>query len=139
MNVGKDTRVFLVRVDENGKWTSTKYRKVGVKELDEILDKYRAELRRICGNGKQGAMTMWAFFRNKIDGGCYSDLINAYDLLGDDSKSLVDREHEFRHLFNQYEELWQIRYHNSVEEYHLGKAEDAKKKLDDYLKENGGL
>lgn len=139
MSTEKDPRVFFVRVDENGKWTPTKYRKVGVEELDDILNSYKAELRRICGCGKRGAMTMWAYFRNRIDGGCYSDLINSYELLGEDSKSLVDREHEFRHMFMQFEELWQIRYYSTVEEYYLKKAEEAKDKLNNYLKENGGL
>ena len=110
--------MYFIRVDVYNKWTPCEYRKVSKEELDNILEDYAGKLKSICSCGERGAMTMWAYFKNKLDKGCYSDIINAYRLLCADNKSLVDREHEFRHLYDQYRELWQIRYYGSVEEYH---------------------
>lgn len=137
--MSEEKNTFLVRVDIYGKWTPTDYRKVTKEELDELIDTYGGKVKELCSSGERGAMTMWAYFKNKIDKGCYSDIINAYRLLNDDSKSLVEREHEFRHLFDQYTELWRIRHYGSVEKYHLAKAEEAKGDLIKYVDKNGGL
>lgn len=124
-NLNSETE-YWIQVDEHKKWTPCKYRKVTKEELDVILDHYGAMILRIVSNGNKGTMAMWACFKNRICGGGYSDLINAYRLLTDDSKSLVEREHELRHLWNQYEELWCIRYHGSVENYYIEQAADAR-------------
>lgn len=123
---------YYVRVDKNNNWTSTKYRKVTDKELDKIIIYFKNKILQICSNGSQGAMTMWAYFKNLTCAGCYNDIINAYSLLSNDYKSLVDREHEFRHLWNQYRELYKIRYYGSVEEYHLAMAKNAKNDFEKY-------
>lgn len=123
---------FYVQVDENKKWSSGKYRKVTREELDEILDTFGKEVLKLCSNGNQGCMAMWACFKNRINGGCYGDMINAYSLLSDDSKSLVDREHELRHALNHYHELWKIRYYGTVEEYYFARAKEAKEKYEKY-------
>lgn len=129
--MGKSKR-YLVQVDANKKWTPCTYREVDEEELDAILDYYGGTILRIVSNGNKGAMAMWACFKSRIAGGCYSDMINAYRLLSDDSKSLVDREHELRHIWNQYEELWRIRYYGTVEAYYLAKAEKAREYFDKY-------
>lgn len=121
----KEDKQYLVPVDQCGNYTPCKYRKVNEAELDSLLDKYGKKVLRMCSNGTQGAMTMWACFKSRIDGGCYHDMINSYCILTDDSKSLVDREHELRHAFAQYEELWRIRYHGTVENYYLERAKKA--------------
>lgn len=128
---------FWIQVDEHKKWTPCKYRKVNEAELDMLLDHYGAMILRIVSNGQEGAMAMWACFKNCISGGCYSEMINAYRLLSGDSKSLVDREHELRHLWNQYEELWRIRYHGSVENYHIKRAADARAHFLKYCQKEG--
>lgn len=120
---------YMVRVDKFNKWTPCEYRSVDADELDKILEEYGKRVMSICSNGQMGAMAMWACFKSRINGGCYSDIINAYRLLTDDSKSLVDREHELRHVWQEYEELWRIRYFGSVEEYHLQKAKEAKEEF----------
>lgn len=127
-----DYKVYAVRVDENFNWTSTKYRKVDLEELDKILKYYGNKVKELCSNGSQGAMTMWAYFKSRIDSGCYSDMINAYELLTDDSKSLVDREHEFRQTYEQYRELWAIRYYCSLENFYRKKALEAEETLKKY-------
>lgn len=76
---------------------------------------------------------MWACFKSRISSGCYGDMINAYSLLTDDYKSLVDREHELRHAWYHYMELWQIRYYGTVEEYFLKQAATAKEHLSKYI------
>ena len=121
---------YLVRVDKFNKWTPTEYREVGAEELDGILEVFGKRVLDICSNGSRGSMAMWACFKSRINGGCYGDMINAYRVLTDDSKSLVDREHELRHSWNEYEELWRIRYFGSVEEYHLQKAKEAKEECE---------
>ena len=123
---------YFIRVDEYNNWTPAKYRKVTCEELDSILDLYGDKVLRLCSNGKQGSMTMWAYFKNRISSGCYSDMINAYQLLSDDNRSLVEREHEFRHAYEEYLELWRIRYFGSVEEYYLKKAEEAAENIKKY-------
>lgn len=128
---------YYVRVDERGKWDPCKYRKVSRDELDRLVDDYGKMVLRMCSNGTQGAMSMWACFKNSIFGGCYSDMINAYRLMSGDSKSLVDREHELRHAWNQYEELYRIRYHGSVEQYHLKRAKEAKERFEKYMPQDG--
>ena len=117
---------YLIRVDIHKNWTPNQFREVTADELDDILKFYGDRILQICSNGTQGAMTMWAVFKSRINHGCYSDIINAYRMMSGDSKSLVDREHELRHAWKEYEELWQIRYHGSVENYHLEKAKQAK-------------
>lgn len=124
---------YYVRVDERGKWEPCKYRKVTCDELDKLVDDYGKTVLRMCSYGTQGVMAMWACFKNCIDGGCYSDMINAYRLMSGDSKSLVDREHELRHAYKQYEELYRIRYYGSVEQYHLKMAEEARERLCKYI------
>ena len=126
---------FEVRVDENNKFTPCKYRKVSCEELDKMLEFFGARVLRICSTGNKGAMAMWACFKSRINGGCYSDMINAYELLSADNESLVSREHELRHAWKQYEELWQIRHFGSVENYHLKKAEEARKEYEEYKEE----
>ena len=125
---------YFVSVDENNKYTSCQYRKVTREELDKLIDVFGKRVLEICSNGKEGAMAMWACFKNQINQGCYSDMINAYRLLADDSKSLVDREHELRHAWCEYKELTQIRYYGSVEEYYLKKAKEAKERFERYAK-----
>lgn len=132
---------FLVRVDQFGNWTEDKYRAVTRDELDEILAKYSRQLMDLVA-GKTGAMAMWACFKNVTSAvsGCggYSDAINAYRMLTDDHKSLEDREHELRHLWNKYNELKKIRYHGSVEAYHHKMAEEAKNRQARILTNQGG-
>lgn len=125
---------YYVPVEVNGDWNSCKYRKVSLEELDELLDLYRNKVLEICRNGEKGVMAMWAFFKNTM-GVAYTDMANAYDLLTDDHKSLVDREHELRHEYNHFKELHHIRYYGSVEEYHLVCADNAKKRLGKYTME----
>jgi len=129
-----DKREFLIQVDEYGNWTDGKYRKVSAEELDKILEQYGARVLSICSNGKEGAMIMWACFKSRINHGCYSDMINAYRLLSDDARSLVDREHELRHLWDKYEELWAIRYHGTLENYYREEAEKAREYAERYQK-----
>lgn len=120
-----DLNKYAVRVDIYNKWTPTQYRYVSRDELDTIIKIYGNEVKEICSRGNQGAMTMWAYFKSIIDSGCYSDMINAYRLLSGDNISLVDREHELRHAFEQYKELWAIRHYGSLSEYYLKKAKEA--------------
>lgn len=124
---------FFVQVDQYKKWSPGKYREVTREELDELLEHFGNRVLRMCSNGSEGAMAMWACFKSNINHGCYSDMINAYRLLTDDSKSLVDREHELRHAWNEYEELWQIRYYGTVEAYYLEQAQKAKEYRERYL------
>lgn len=121
-----EQKQFWVQVDAYRHWTPGTYRAVTKEELDDLIDHYGGTILRLVSNGKQGAMAMWACFKSNISGGCYSDMINAYRLLTDDKKSLVDREHELRHLWKQYEELYRIRYYGSVEAYHRRRAAEAK-------------
>ena len=136
----KDAK-FLVRVDQYGNWTEDKYREVTRDELDEILEKYSRQLMDLV-SGKTGAMAMWACFKNVTSAvsGCggYADAINAYRMLTDDHKSLEDREHELRHFWKKYEELKQIRYHGTVEAYHLERATEAKNRRERILKKQEG-
>lgn len=127
---------YYVRVDEHGNWTPSSYRRVTADELDVLVDKFGKIVLSICSRGAQGAMAMWACFKSRICGGCYDDMINAYRLLTGDSKSLVDREHELRHAYENYQELWCIRYFGSVEEYHLKKAEESREHFNRYIKED---
>ena len=129
-----DKKEFLVPVDEHGNWTDGKYRKVGRDELDKIVKQYGGKVLSICSNGKNGAMAMWACFKSRINGGCYSDMINAYDLLADDSRNLVEREHELRHLWDKYEELWAIRYYDTLENYYLEQAAMAREYFERHSK-----
>lgn len=121
---------YLVPVGASNEWLGNKYRKVSREELDKILEIYSNDILKIISNGEQGVMTMWAYFKNRLCGGCYGDIINAYRILSNDNKSLVDREHELRHAYQRYKELWRIRYFGSVEAYHLAKAKEAKEKLE---------
>lgn len=126
---------YMVRVDKNGMWTPCEYRRVTCNELDMLLDTYGKNVLGLCSNGSNSAMAMWAYFKSKICGGCYGDMINAYRLLTDDSKSLVDREHELRHMWDKYQELWRIRYFGSVENYYLEKAKESKEHFNTYYKD----
>lgn len=121
---------YRVRVDIHKNWTTNQFREVTSEELDAILEHFGNKVLYLCSNGTQGAMTMWAVFKNRINHGCYSDIINAYRLMSGDRKSLVDREHELRQAWKEYEELWQIRYHGSVEQYYLDRAQEAKEFFD---------
>ena len=127
---------YYIRVDEKGLWTPCKYRKVTREELDKILDTYGKKVLAICSNGTIGTMSMWACFKSRICSGCYSEMISMYQLMSNDTKSLVDREHELRHMWYQYEELWQIRVAGSVENYYLNKAEESKKHFENYYEED---
>ena len=127
---------YMVRVDENGIWTPCKYRKVTREELDKLVEDYGKKVLALCSNGNIGAMSMWACFKSRICSGCYSEMINMYRLLSNDNKSLVDREHELRHMWYQYEELWQIRVAGSVADYYLKKAEESKEHFENYYKED---
>lgn len=127
-----EKKQFLVQVDAHKRWTPGTYRVVTKEELDDLLSHYGGTILRLVSNGERGAMAMWACFKSNINGGCYGDMINAYRLLTDDSRSLVDREHELRHLWYQYEELWRIRYYGTVEAYHLKRAAEAKEHYDKY-------
>ena len=127
---------YYVPVDEHNHWSPVKYRKVTADELDKLLDIFGERVLKICSNGSEGAMAMWACFKSRINGGCYSDMINAYRLLTDDSKSLVDREHELRHAWDEYETLWQIRYFETVENYYLKQASEAKERYEKYCPED---
>lgn len=126
---------YYIQVDKYNKWDPGHYHKVTADELDKILDHFGSIVLRKCANGAEGAMAMWACFKSSINGGCYSDMINAYRLLTDDPKSLVDREHELRHAWYQYKELWQIRYYGTVENYYLEQAKKAKEYCERYIKE----
>lgn len=128
---------YLIQVDAYKKWTPGTYRAVSKEELDDLLDYYGGTILRMVSNGQNGAMAMWACFKSRIAGGCYSDMINAYRLLSGDMKSLVDREHELRHLWCQYEELWRIRYYGTVEAYHLDRAKKAKEYFEKYAPKEG--
>ena len=132
-----NTRYF-VRVDHYGVWTPTEYREVTRDELDSLIIKFGNRVLDICSSGQEGAMIMWAFFKSRIRNGSYEDMINAYRLMSTDHKSLVDRETEIRHLWQQYEELWQIRYYGTAEEYYLKRAEEARQFRDSHLKNKGG-
>lgn len=134
MIFNKEQKIYMVQVDEYMHWTPSKYRPVTAEKLDEILDKYGRAILNIVSNGEKGAMAMWACFKDRISGGSYSDMINAYRLLTDDSKNLVEREHELRHLWDKYEELWCIRFFGTVEAYHLEKAQIAKEHFERYCK-----
>lgn len=129
----KDTK-FLVRVDQFDNWTEDRYREVTRDELDEILIKYAGQLMDLI-SGNRGAMAMWACFKNVTGSGCYADAINAYRMLTDDHKSLVEREHELRHFWNKYDELRKIRYYGSVEAAYLKRAEEAKECKERILRE----
>ena len=94
---------YFVRVDQWKHWTSDKYREVTADELDALIEHWGKEILSIVSNGRKGVMAMWACFKSRINGGCYSDMINAYQLLTDDHQSLVDREHELRHKWKEYE------------------------------------
>lgn len=126
---------YYVRVDARNKFTPTKYHKVTCEELDEMIDVFADRVLSICSNGNNGAMTMWACFKSALCRGCYSDLINAYRLLSGDSKSLVDREHELRHAWEEYIELKRIRLYGSLYEYYMKKAEESKRVYDKYIKD----
>ena len=128
--------VYLVPVDKNDKYTPCLYRAVTADELDRLLEKFGNRVLSIVSRGEQGAMAMWACFKSRVNNGVYSDIINAYRLLTDDSKSLVDREHELRHAYNEYHELWCIRYFGSVENYFLEEAKRAREHFEKYVKEN---
>lgn len=123
---------YLVRVDNYNKWTPTQYRRVTRDELDEIIQFYGNAVKDICSGGSQGAMIMWAYFKSSIDKDCYSDMINSYQLLANDNKSLVAREHEFRQIYEQYMELWAIRYFGSLDNYYKKKASEAEETLKKY-------
>lgn len=123
---------FLIRVDEYNRWTHDKYREVTADELDKIIDGFGRSILSIVSHGTRGAMTMWACFLNCIQGGCYGDVINAYRIMSDDPVSLVNHEHELRHLWQQYQELHAIRYYGSLEAYYLEKAKRAKETFDKY-------
>lgn len=127
-----EQKEFWVQVDQYKKWTHGVYRKVTKEELDALLEHYGGTIMRIVSNGSKGAMAMLACFKSRIYAGCYSDMINAYRLLTDDPKSLVDREHELRHLWEQYVELWRIRYYGSVEAYYLERAKEERKHFERY-------
>lgn len=129
-----EKKEYMVQVDAYKKWTAGKYRTVTKDELDDLLDHYGRMILRIVSNGQQGAMAMWACFKSRINSGCYGDMINAYRLLTDDRQSLVDREHELRHLWYQYEELWRIRYYGTVEAYYLARAKKEKEYFENYAK-----
>ena len=116
-------------------WTECKYHKLTLEQMDDALQKWGNKVLHIVSNGKEGAMAMWACFKSHINSGCYSDMINAYRLLTDDHKSLVDRERELRHAWNHYEELWQIRYYGTVENYLKEELERAKERYQRYCKE----
>lgn len=131
-----EQKVYLVPVDKNDKYTPCSYRAVTADELDRLLEKFGNRVLDIVASGERGAMAMWACFKSRISDGCYSDIINAYQLLTNDSKSLVEREHELRHAYNEYHELWCICYFGSVENYYLKKAEDARQHFERYAKEN---
>lgn len=124
MSIEQNT--YLVRVDKYGQWNDSEYREVTTEELDTLISKFGDNALSICSRGNEGAMVMWAYFKNIICRGCYEDMINAYRLMSHDSKSLVEREHELRYAYERYRELWQIRYYGSVEKYYLKKAEEAK-------------
>lgn len=130
-----DKKEFLVQVDEYGNWTEGKYRKVDKDELDKLVEKYGNMVLSICSNRAKGAMIMWACFKSRINSGCYSDMINAYALLTDDHESLHAREHELRHLWDKYEELWAIRYYGSLENYYLEEAKKAREYFERNTKE----
>ena len=115
---------YWVPTDKFGNWTPDKEIKMTADELDKIIDKYEGEIYRMI-EGREGAMTMWACFLNHMQKG-YSSAINSFHLLTNDHRSLVDREHELRHKWNQYRELQNIRYHGSEREY----LEDRIKDLD---------
>ena len=120
-----EQKEYLVEVDKQKRWTSGVYRSVTKEELDEIIDEYGKKVLQIVGNGEKGAMAMLACFENSIGNNGYKELINAYDLLAGDSKSLSEREHELRNLWKQYKDLWYIRYFGTVEEYYLHCARNA--------------
>lgn len=129
---------YYAQVDPNTNcysWTEGKYHKLTLEQMDDALKKWGDKILNIVSNGKEGAMAMWACFKSRINYGCYSDMINAYRLLTDDHKSLVDREHELRHAWNHYEELWQIRYYGTVENYLKEELERAKERYQRYCKE----
>ena len=125
-----ESKKFLIQVDEYGNWTEGKYREVDAAELDKILKKYGDKVLSICESRERGAMIMWACFKSRINSGSYADLINAYALLSDDPKTLHEREHELRHAWDEYEELWAIRYHGTLEQYYLDEAKRAKEHAD---------
>lgn len=132
----EEKKFFRVPVDNHDKYTPCSYRTVTKEELDKLLEKFGNRVLQICERGNLGAMAMWAVFKSRICCGCYSDMINVYRLLSGDNQSLVDREHELRHAYREYEELWQIRYFGTVEEYYLEHAREAKEHFEKYAKED---
>ena len=124
---------YLIRIDKNRNWMK-EYREVSREELDELIKKVGHDILNICSRGDEGAMAMWACFANRIKNGRYGEMINAYRLLAKDNKSLVEREHELRHAWYKYDELWKIRYYGTVEHYYLKKSQEAKETMEKYLK-----
>ena len=122
-----EQETFWVQVDEWGNWSPCKYREVTADELDKLIDLYGKRVLQLVSRGREGAMVMWAVFKNRITGEGFSDLSNAYRLLTDDTPCLLTREHELRHAYEQWEELFRIRYYGSVAAYYLHKADEATK------------
>lgn len=117
---------YWVPTDKFGNWTPDNEIKMTADELDKIIDKYEGQIYRMI-EGREGAMTMWACFLNHMDKG-YSSAINSFRLLTNDHRSLVDREHELRHKWNQYRELQHIRYYGSSTEYYEHMVEECKRR-----------
>lgn len=119
-------KTYQVRVDENNVWRTSTYRQVTEEELDKIIELYGQKVMSICSRGQNGAMAMLAFFKSAVSGGCYQEMANTYELLSGDNKSLVDREHELRCAWEHYQELCNIRWFGTMENYYLEQAKEAK-------------
>ena len=125
-------KTYQVRVDELGNWRKSTYRKVTETELDKLIEEYGKKVMEICMRGQNGAMTMLAFSKNAVSGGSYEEMICAYELLSEDTKSLVDREHELRFAWEHYQELQRIRCFGTLENYYLEQAKEARANLTIY-------
>lgn len=128
--MSSNNKTYKVPVDPHGNWIENRGGVYILDEetLDKIISKYEGEIYRLI-EGRKGVMAMWACFLNhlSIRGTCsYSSAINAYCIMSDDHKSLVDREHELRHKWNQYEILWKIRYHGSLTQYYEDKLKEKR-------------
>lgn len=115
---------YKVPVDQFYNWTWDRYLEVSEAELDKIIRIYAKRVMDRC-EGPNGAMAMWAYFEEKTNNGGYEAACNAYRLLSGDNKTLTDREHELRRLFEQWRELWAIRYFDSYSNYLREKADDV--------------
>lgn len=129
-------KTFLIPVDQYKNWTEGKFREVDLKEMEDILQYWAYKVMELCA-GRDGSMAMWAYFKSRTNNGCYSDAINAYRILTNDSKSLVDLEHNLRHTYDEWRYLWAVRYYGSYAKYQEVKTAAIRKRFNEQLERQG--